>query len=169
MEQSATIVRLIGVFKMVKTLVLLGAAGFLLATHARSEDATREAIRFIERLGVDPGSHVVRASIERVNGMSSHKLELFAIACVVYAAVFATEGTGLLLRKHWGEWLTVVVTASFVPFEVYELVHRPTATRVVALVINALVVAYLIVRIHMRKRGGAEVGVENVLSRSACE
>ena len=153
MEQSATVVRLIGVFKMVKTAALLGAAVFL--TLARRGDASHHAIRFFERLGIDPGSHIVRESIERLNGMSEHKLELFAIACVVYAAIFATEGTGLLLRKRWAEWLTVVVTSSFMPFEVYELVHHATATRAIALVVNALVVVYLVVRIHMRKHGHA--------------
>lgn len=150
MEQSATGVRVIGVFKIVKTLALLGAAVIL--SRARRGDATGQTIRFFERIGIDPGSHLARASIERVHGLSAHKLELFAIACVVYAAVFATEGTALLLRTSWSEWLTVLVTTSFMPFEVYELAERPTATRVVALVLNALVVVYLVVRIHARVR-----------------
>jgi uncharacterized membrane protein (DUF2068 family) len=151
MEQSATVVRLIGVFKWVKTLVLAGAAVILI--DARHANVTPEAIRIVERLGIDPGSHVVRRAIERIGGMSAHKLELFAVACLVYAAVFATEGTGLLLRKHWAEYLTVVVTGSFMPFEVYELVHHATAVRAAALAINALVVAYLVVRIHARRHG----------------
>ncbi len=149
MEQSDTVVRLIGAFKMVKTVVLLGAAVVLF--EARHANVTPEAIRIVERLGFDPGSHVVRRAIERVGGMSAHKLELFAIACLVYAALFATEGTGLLLRKHWAEYFTVVVTGSFMPFEVYELVHHATAVRAAALAINAVVVAYLVVRIHARK------------------
>jgi uncharacterized membrane protein (DUF2068 family) len=164
MEQSATVIRLIGVFKMVKTLILLGAAVLLL--RARSGDATHEAIRFVEHLGIDPGSHFVRAAIARVNGMSAHKLELFAIGCVLYAAVFATEGTGLLLRKHWAEWFTVVVTASFMPFEVYELAHHATVARVAALAINALVVVYLLVRIHMRKRSPDDA--PRIMAREAC-
>jgi len=149
MEQSATIVRLIGVFKWVKTLVLSAAAVILF--HARDVGATPEAIRIVERLGIDPGSHMVRSALERVHGMSEHKLELFAIACIAYAAVFATEGTGLLLRKHWAEYFTVVVTGSFMPFEIYELARHATATRATALVLNALVVVYLVVRIYARK------------------
>ena len=151
MEQSATVVRLIGVFKWVKALVLTCTA--LILFRARHADATPEAIRIVERLGIDPGSHLVRRAIERINGLSNYKLELFAIACLVYAAVFATEGTGLLLRKHWAEYFTVVVTGSFMPFEVYELARHATATRTAALVLNALVVVYLLVRIHARKHG----------------
>ena len=52
MEQSATIVRLIGAFKMVKTLVLSAAAVILF--EARHADATPEAIRIVEHLGIDP-------------------------------------------------------------------------------------------------------------------
>jgi len=149
MEQSATIVRLIGAFKMVKTLVLSGAAVVLI--DARHADVTPEAIRIVEHLGIDPGSHVVRHAIGRFNGMSAHKVELFAAACIVYAVLFATEGTGLLLKKHWGEYFTVFVTGSFMPFEIYELAHHATAMRAAALVVNALVVVYLVVRIHARK------------------
>src|SRR6478609_5589580 len=102
MEQSATIVRLIGAFKMVKTLVLSAAAVILF--EARHADATPEAIRIVEHLGIDPGSRIVRKALESYNGMSAHKLELFAIACAAYAIVFAIEGVGLLLRKHWAEY-----------------------------------------------------------------
>ena len=152
MEQSATIVRLIGAFKMVKTLVLSAAAVILF--EARHADATPEAIRIVEHLGIDPGSRIVRKALESYNGMSAHKLELFAIACAAYAIVFAIEGVGLLLRKHWAEYFTVVVTGSFMPFEVYELVKHATAMRAAALVINAGVVVYLVVRINARKHGG---------------
>jgi uncharacterized membrane protein (DUF2068 family) len=153
MQESATVVRLIGVFKMVKTLVLSVAAVVLI--DARHTNVTPEAIRIVERLGIDPGSHVVRRAIERIAGMSAHKLELFAIACLVYAAVFATEGTGLLLRKHWAEYFTVFVTGSFMPFEIYELAHHATAIRAAALAINALVVVYLVARIHARNHAGS--------------
>ena len=154
MEQSATIVRLIGVFKMVKTVVLTAAAVILI--DSRHADVTPEAIRIVERLGIDPGSHYVRHALERFNGMSAHKHELFAVACLAYAALFATEGTGLLLKKHWGEYFTVFVTGSFMPFEVWELARHANATRVAALVINALVVVYLIVRIYERKHGSRD-------------
>lgn len=155
MEQSATIVRLIGAFKWVKTLVLTAAAVMLF--EARHGDATPEAIRIVEHLGIDPGSHVVRHAIERFNGMSAHKVELFAVACLSYAVLFATEGTGLLMKKHWAEYFTVFVTGSFMPFEIYELARHATATRAIALVLNALVVVYLVVRIHARKHGGGKI------------
>ena len=66
------------------------------------------------------------------------------IAALAYAAVFLVEGVGLLFRKRWAEWLTVGVTASFVPVEVYEMVHRFGIGKVIALVLNIAIVAYLV-------------------------
>jgi uncharacterized membrane protein (DUF2068 family) len=59
-----------------------------------------------------------------------------------------------LLRKHWAEYFTVFVTGSFMPFEFYELAHHATAIRAAALAINALVVVYLVIRIHARTHAG---------------
>src|SRR5689334_1206699 len=50
------------------------------------------------------------------------------------------EGVGLWRRRRWAEYLTVVATASFVAFEVYELVQYVTTVRVLALLVNVAVV-----------------------------
>ena len=71
-----------------------------------------------------------------------------------YAGLFLTEGTGLLFRKRWAEWLTIVATSSLMPIEVYELVKKFTAVRLVALLINAVVVLYLIYLVRQKQNGG---------------
>ena len=68
------------------------------------------------------------------------------------------EGTGLVLRKRWAEWLTIVVTSSFVPFEAYELVHKPGVGKAVALVVNVAIVVYLIVRVRQKQQDSPGVG-----------
>jgi uncharacterized membrane protein (DUF2068 family) len=40
--------------------------------------------------------------------------------------------------------LTLIVTASLLPFEIYEIVHRSTPFKIAALVVNLAVVAYLL-------------------------
>ena len=42
-----------------------------------------------------------------------------------YAIVFSVEGIGLLLGSRWAEWLTVVSTGLLIPFEIYEVFHKP--------------------------------------------
>ena len=60
--------------------------------------------------------------------------------------LIAVEGLGLLAGKRWAEWLTVAVTASFIPFELYELLHQPGPGRALTLALNVAVVAYLAYR-----------------------
>ncbi len=38
-----------------------------------------------------------------------------------YAAVTLAEGIGLYLEKAWGEFLTLAITASFLPLEIFEI------------------------------------------------
>ena len=37
------------------------------------------------------------------------------------------EGIGLLMRRLWAEYLTVIATAILLPLEVYEIVQKPGA------------------------------------------
>jgi uncharacterized membrane protein (DUF2068 family) len=62
--------------------------------------------------------------------------------------VFLVEGVGLLLRKPWAEIMTVIVTTSFIPLEVYELVERFSGAKVLVIVVNVLVVLYLLRRLR---------------------
>jgi uncharacterized membrane protein (DUF2068 family) len=68
-----------------------------------------------------------------------------------YAGLFLTEGTGLLFRKRWAEWLTIVATSSLMPLEVYELVKQFTSVRLLALLVNAAVVLYLIYLVRQKE------------------
>jgi uncharacterized membrane protein (DUF2068 family) len=58
--------------------------------------------------------------------------------------VFAVEGVGLWLQRRWAEWLTVVVTASLIPLELWELVHKPSVGASLVLLANCLIVGYLV-------------------------
>jgi uncharacterized membrane protein (DUF2068 family) len=69
-----------------------------------------------------------------------------AVAAFAYAGLFTTEGIGLLLGKRWAEWLTIVATTSFIPFEIVEVVHKMTFVRISIVVVNAALVAYLVWR-----------------------
>ena len=55
-----------------------------------------------------------------------------------------SEGVGLWLAKRWAEYLTVIATAAFLPYEVSELLKSVTVTKVGAFVINVLAVVYLL-------------------------
>jgi len=86
----------------------------------------------------------------RALGSPQH-IELIALAAFTYAALFATEGVGLWLEKRWAEYLTVVATTSFIPFEVWEIVKKFTFVRLAFVIVNVAIVIYLILRLRGRQ------------------
>ncbi len=139
---------LIAIFKLVKGLgLLILAVGLLKLLH---RDVQTAVTHWIEIFRMDPDNQHIHALLVKVFRVTPKQLKQLSAGTFLYAAVFLTEGTGLLLRKHWAEYLTVVSTALFIPLEVYEIYHRVTAVRVSVLIINIAIVWYLIVRIKRR-------------------
>ncbi len=73
----------------------------------------------------------------------THLVEL-ALIFLALAAVELTEAVGLWWNKRWAEYLTFIVTALFIPYEIYEITLKVSILKIVALVLNVLVVAYLL-------------------------
>ena len=78
-------------------------------------------------------------------GAFSH-ISLLAVSAIVYAALEATEGIGLAMRRRWAEYLTVIATGILIPYEAYEVIMHPTLFKVGALLLNLAVVGYLAYR-----------------------
>ena len=73
-------------------------------------------------------------------------ITLLGISAIVYAALEATEGVGLAMRRRWAEYLTVIATGILIPYEAYEVIMHPTLFKVGALLLNLAVVGYLAYR-----------------------
>src|SRR5207237_8898571 len=72
------------------------------------------------------------------------------------AAVEGVEVVGLWYQRRWAEYLTFLVTTSLLPLEVYEILTRTTALKVLAFVVNVAVVVYLLFAKRLfGLRGGA--------------
>jgi uncharacterized membrane protein (DUF2068 family) len=148
-RSSDSIVFLIGAFKLVKAalliwlgLVSLRFAGLVSVPH----DPLRIVWKAVTWLGAFPGRHTVVGTLQRIWTVDPHKAQWLGILSFAYAIVFLVEGVGLTLRKRWAEWLTVAVTASFIPFEIYELVEHFGGGKLIALTLNAAILGYLLWR-----------------------
>ena len=86
----------------------------------------------------------------RIFNITPKQLRELSAGTFVYAAIFLTEGTGLVARKHWAEYMTLISTGLFVPLEVYEIYHHFTLLKVAVTVVNVLIVWYLAARIKRR-------------------
>jgi uncharacterized membrane protein (DUF2068 family) len=139
---------LIGLFKLLKALLLIVMGiGALRLLHG---DAADTATHWVRVLRVDPDSRYVHGALSRVFRVTPKQLEELSVGTFIYAGLFATEGIGLLARKRWAEYFTVVTTGLLIPLEIYELSRHFTATKVVVLLINVLIVWYLAARLRSR-------------------
>lgn len=138
--------RLIAAFKLLKGIVLLALGiGALNLLHKNVEAI---AVRWITFFQVDPHSHYMNLLLAKLSILDDRRLKELSVGTFVYSAVFLTEGTGLALGKRWAEYLTIGTTASLLPLEIYELAIHASIGKVVALVINLAVVAYLVLELR---------------------
>jgi uncharacterized membrane protein (DUF2068 family) len=143
------LIRLIAVFKVFKAILLVVVGvGALKLIHA---DISTFIAKWVVRLGLDPGSHNVGHLILTAAALTPNKIKDLVVGSFFYAALFLTEGIGLWLMKRWAEWFTVISTSSLIPVEVYEICRHPNTGKVVVLVINLAVVAFLVYRIRIER------------------
>lgn len=137
---------LIAIFKYVKavTLIAAGLAAFGLLSPGLADSAHQ----WLERLALNHGhrlaSQAAAKALHGLGGASGKRLVEVGVGAFLYAGVFLVEGTGLWRCKRWAEYLTVLVTTSFLPFEIVALAHRFTPIRAITLILNIVVVIYLI-------------------------
>ena len=139
----------IALFKFVKGAVLLALAfGALSFLH---KDVAAEVEHWLDQLRIDPDNEFIGTLLSKLQLVHTKELKELSALGAGYAALFLTEKTGLLFRKRWAEWLTIVATSSLMPMEIYELIKEFTAVRLLALLVNAAVVLYLIYLVRQKE------------------
>jgi len=147
-EPRFGMLRVIALYKLVKVLLLLLAA----YGELRLQDASLFA-NLLSRAAALPSGlehDWMLRSLKWFSGLSDARIHALRVVTLSYAAVFAVEGVGLWMRRRWAEWLTVVITASLIPLEIWELLHRPSLGKAWVIAANAVIVGYLIW--HVRRR-----------------
>jgi uncharacterized membrane protein (DUF2068 family) len=149
-QSSSFILILIGLFKLVKALLLI-AIGFG-SIRFLHKDLGSTVMHWIEVLRVDPDNRFIHGTLVRIFRVTPKQLKELSVGTFLYAGVFLTEGVGLLLRKHWAEYFTIISTGLFIPLEIYELARHFTVTKLVVTAINVLIVWYLVARVRSRSK-----------------
>ena len=144
-KQKSGTVRIIGAFKLVKGLLLL-AVGFG-ALKFLHRDLAQTVQEWLQHWQIDPGKHYLVTLTSKLTHLDSNNVALLSAATLFYAVLFLIEGVGLLLMKRWAEIFTVIITGSFIPLEIYHLVRHFSAMKIVMIIVNAAIVAYLIWRL----------------------
>jgi uncharacterized membrane protein (DUF2068 family) len=98
----------------------------------------------VEHLRFNPESRFVNFVLDKSSLVTDRILRRIGEVGFIYAALDLVEGTGLYLEKAWAEYLTLAITASFLPWEIFEVLRRVTWIRASLLLVNALVFFYLL-------------------------
>jgi len=133
---------LIAIFKLAKSAFFFSLG--MGALHFLHKDLGDAALRLAKELRFDTESRAVSLLLDKVDLIDAHRLRQIGIATFAYSGLALTEGIGLLLERTWAEYLTLLLTVSFIPWELYELIRHPTPIRAGIFVINLAVLAYLV-------------------------
>ena len=132
---------MVAVYKLAGAL-LFAAVGFG-ALHLVGKDVEDVITDLAAALRFNPESKLVNFVLDRVSLLDDPMLRRIGLAAYCYAGLGILEGIGLFLEKAWGEYLTLIITASFLPLEIIEIMRRLTWIRVVLFAANVLVLLYL--------------------------
>ncbi len=133
---------LIAAFKLAQAVLFIAVGvGALRLLHKDVGDLLEQ---LANHMRFNPESRLVNFILEKASLVDDRMLRRIGEVGFIYAALDLVEGTGLYLEKAWGEYLTLAITASFLPLEIFEVVRRLTWIRVSLLAANLLVFFYLL-------------------------
>ena len=135
-RRSDTVLVLIGIFKLMKASLLV-----LVAVGAFSHGMRH----WIDQ--AQPSNRYIREVVAKIASASPHALHVVEVLAVFYATLFTVEGLGLIARKTWAEYFTTILTISFIPLEIYEMVERANVVKAAVIAVNIAIVIYLLVRL----------------------
>ena len=145
---SSIVLVLIGLFKLVKALLLLAIGiGVLKFMH---KDLASAVMHWVQLLRVDPDNRFVHGILVKIFRVTPKQLKELSVGTFLYAGLFTTEGIGLVLRRRWAEYFTIITTGGLIPLEIYELWRHFTVVKTVVALVNVLIVLYLVSRVRSR-------------------
>jgi uncharacterized membrane protein (DUF2068 family) len=146
--------QIIAAFKFIKAAALI--TGGLAALGMLTPNKVSWVQDWLEQLALGQGHALASSIAARVLALldlaGPTRLRQVALGAFLYATLFLVEGVGLARQRRWAEYLTVIVTTSFLPLEIGALYRRWTLPRAATLVLNVAVVAYLLWQLREGRR-----------------
>lgn len=140
----------IGALKLCEAALFIALGiGVLRMLH---KDLVDELTRLMVALHHDPEGRFASLLLDKVALLDPHRLKQISAVIFAHAGLDILEGTGLVLRKVWAEFVTVILSGFFLPFEFMALARHVTWIRVGVTAVNVAVVIYLIFHLRMKLR-----------------
>ncbi|KXS32685.1 MAG: Uncharacterized protein AWT59_1212 [Candidatus Gallionella acididurans] len=122
-------------------LVILTGFGALSLIH---RDVQQFAERLVGHLHLNPAKHFPQIFIEAASHLTDARLWTLAAFAAAYGLVRLIEAYGLWHGRRWAEWFAAASGAIYVPFELYELLHKVSWLALGTLAVNLLVVGLML-------------------------
>lgn len=141
--------RIIAFYEIIKTLCLVLLA--LAAFHLDRQENFEHLVHWLEHLELTGSNGLREKLVDALVAFGPRKFVAVGLVTLGYAMLFAIEGIGLWMGKHWAEWFTVIATGSLIPLELYETLYHFGGFKLAMLVGNVAIIVYL-VRIALQPR-----------------
>lgn len=143
-------VKLLAIYYLVQGLLLIavGVGGLILV----DQDQLLVLKEWLRVIRLDPENRFIHWLLTTILPVTNEMLEAASIGFFVYGGLAFVQGGGLWFSKPWASYLSIVVVGSFIPWQLYSLLHGVTALKLLSLAINIVIVGYLLVK-AWRARG----------------
>ena len=149
--RDRTIMRLLAAERVVRGAALFFIAFLIIRFRGREQELkdtfNNDLTLFrpvADQLGWSLDDNKIVRGISRVFELSPTTLTWITIGVIAYGTLQVVEAYGLWTMSRWGEYLAVVATSVFLPWEIYEVTEKITLLRVGALIINIAAVIWLL-------------------------
>jgi hypothetical protein len=163
--RDKVVLRLIAVDRVIHFVILVALGIGVLAIAGHEASVRSRFYRILADLqgGVAGGpvqtsGHVgILGEFDKLFSLRAGTLRELGIALLSYGLLEGVEAVGLWFAKRWAEYLTFLATTILLPLEIYEIIHKGTALKVIGFIVNLAVVLYLLFakRLFGLRGGGA--------------
>uniref|UniRef100_E6QKP7 Uncharacterized protein n=1 Tax=mine drainage metagenome TaxID=410659 RepID=E6QKP7_9ZZZZ len=142
---------LIAAYKLLQAMLLISVGfGALKLMH---KDIADVLANLVTEMRFNTDGRLISFLLDRAAAVDDPMLRRISVFVFVYAALGLVEGVGLWLEKRWAEYLTAIITASFLPLEIVEILHRVTWFRLGLFAANLAVLVYLVGHLRSQRLG----------------
>ena len=145
-SRSARGVRVVALLEAAKgAIVLVAGFGLLSVIH---QGAAQVAEGLARQMHLNPAQGYPRIFIDLARDTSNAQLRLLAVGAFGYAAMRGIEAFGLWRARRWALWFSVASGAVYVPIEIYEIATGFSAVKLVTLLANVGIVAFMAITLR---------------------
>lgn len=143
--EELVVIRAIAVERAVHVVFFAALAGVLVLVEVGLPLLKRDAELILPVLEQTRGGHQFLSQwLTEITRLDGNHVWILALMAAVYAVLEGIEAVFLWRGKRWAEYLTVIATAAFLPLEIAELLDGVSVVKVLALLVNLAILAYLV-------------------------